>query len=499
MDKRGSGILLHITSLPSSYGIGDLGESAYRFADFLYESKQTFWQVLPLTPTSHVFGNSPYSSFSAFAGNKAIISPDLLVRDGLISKEDLDPKPAYPDDFCDYEHVVPYKEKILHNAYRHFKQTKKKHSGLYDFCEEHKHWLDDFATFVVLKSHFKGQPWYEWPDDLKNRDPVRLRATQTHFKDEIEYEKFLQYRFYKQWFDLKQYCNERYIHIIGDIPIYVNYDSADLWSHSDLFKLDEDKRLTSVAGVPPDYFSATGQLWGNPIYRWDVMQENGYSWWLDRMSHNMSLFDIVKIDHFRGFIQYWEVPAGSQNAVNGAWADVPFEDFFKTLKKRFYKLPILAEDLGTITPDVKEVLYRMQFMCMKVLMFAFGDDFPHSPYLPHRFGANYIVYTGTHDNNTLLGWLDNELSSEQKEKVMKYIGRDVPQDDIHWEFIRLAMMSVANISIFPMQDILGYGADARMNIPSTGEHNWKWRMTADCLTGELARKLAEMTETYERI
>ncbi len=498
MDKRGSGILLHITSLPSAYGIGDLGKSAYDFADFLYRSKQTFWQVLPLTPTNHVFGNSPYSSFSAFAGNKALISPDVLLEEGLISKEDLEPLPKFPDHYCDYEHVVPYKEKILHNAYRHFKQKERKSTAFFDFCSAHKHWLDDFATFVVLKTHLKGQPWYEWPDDLKNRVPSRMAAVQDHFKDEIEYEKFLQYRFYRQWFALKKYCNERYIHIIGDIPIYVDLDSSDVWAHQHLFKLDENSRPTVLSGVPPDYFSATGQLWGNPIYRWDVLREQGYSWWIDRMEHNMLLFDIVKVDHFRGFIAYWEVPAGSENAVNGTWVDVPYEDFFGTLKKRFYKLPMLAEDLGTITPDVKEVLYRLQFMCMKVLLFAFGEDFPHSPYLPHRFSKNYIVYTGTHDNNTLRGWLDNELNDNQREKIYRYIGNNLPHDTIHWEFIRLAMMSVANIAIFPLQDVLGLGAEARMNIPSTGNGNWQWRMTPCQITDEISNKLAQMCEIYER-
>ena len=498
MDKRGSGILLHITSLPSPYGIGDLGKSAYDFADFLHHTKQTFWQVLPLTPTSHVFGNSPYSSFSAFAGNKALISPDILVEEGLISKKDLDPKPKFPDSFCDFKHVVPYKEKLLHNAYRHFKQKEKKSTAFCDFCQANQHWLDDFATFIVLKTHFKGQPWYMWPEDLKNRIPDRLAATKDHFRDEIEYEKFLQFRFYRQWFALKKYCNERYIHIIGDIPIYVNLDSSDVWANQRLFKLDEHKRPTALSGVPPDYFSATGQLWGNPIYRWDVLQEEGYSWWIDRMEHNMSLFDIVKVDHFRGFIAYWEVPAGSIDAVNGKWVDVPYEDFFKTLKRRFYSLPMLAEDLGTITPDVKEVLYRLQFMCMKVLMFAFGGDFPRSQYLPHQYGNNYIVYTGTHDNNTLRGWLDNEINDQERENIRQYIGCDAHNPMIHWEFIRLAMMSVANIAIFPLQDLLGLGAEARMNVPSTATGNWQWRMTEGQITDDVRYKLTRMSEIYER-
>jgi 4-alpha-glucanotransferase len=498
MIKRGSGILLHITSLPSPYGIGDLGPWAYQYADLLAQAKQSYWQVLPLNPTHQAFGNSPYSSNSAFAGNTLLISPDLLLEEDLLSKGELEVKPSFDDGRSEYAKVIPYKESLFEHAYNHFKKRRTGRDLFEAFCSNHSSWLEDFSLFVVLKRRFEGRAWNEWPKTLRDREPEALEAAKKECYDELEKEKFLQYLFLKQWQSFKDYCNQKDIQLLGDLSIYVNFDSTDVWTHAHLFKLDEGKKPSFVSGVPPDYFSPTGQLWGNPVYQWDVLRETGFNWWIKRMGHCFNLFDIVRIDHFRGLVAYWEVPAGEETAINGRWVEVPVEDFFKALLKRFFTLPIIAEDLGLITPDVREVLHRFGFPGMKVLLFAFGEDHPMHPYLPHTYGTECLVYTGTHDNNTIRGWFEKEMSPDDKRRLFRYLGGDVPVSELHWALIRLAMMSVASMAIFPMQDVLGLGEEARMNRPSLGTGNWEWRLLPEQLTPAVMQKLLEITTLYGR-
>jgi len=497
MSRRGSGILLHITSLPSPYGIGDLGSGAYRFADFLTEAKQSFWQILPLNPTDPVYGNSPYHSISAFASNPLLISPELMVRDGLLTKSDVGTVPDYPNRRADYPGGIAFKERLFYLAHERFRRERQTHD-YGRFCAENTAWLDEFALFVALKAHFQGKVWTEWPQEIRERQPGALEAFKNQLHETIELHKFLQYVFYQQWSSLKSYCNQRGIQFLGDIPIYVEHDGVDVWTNPEMFKLDSDKRPRVVAGVPPDYFSETGQLWGNPVYRWEALKETGYAWWIRRLQHNLRLLDLIRIDHFRGLIGYWEIPAGEANAINGRWVGAPGEDLLNELLKKFPYLPIVAEDLGVITPDVREIMHRFELPGMKVLLFAFGDDLPTNPYIPHNLPRNCVLYTGTHDNNTAKGWFEGEATAEIKERLFHYLGREVPVTKIHRELIRLAMMSVANMVVIPMQDILGLGEEARMNRPATSEGNWEWRLLEDQVTPSLAQELLKMTEIYGR-
>jgi 4-alpha-glucanotransferase len=497
MDKRASGILLHITSLPSPFGIGDMGPQAYRFADFLAQAKQGFWQILPLNPTDPAYGNSPYNSISAFAGNPLLISPELMVQHGLLTQGDVEPFPGHPKGQVDYNAVISYKKNLLHLAYNRFKKTKNRDE--YElFCSENARWLDDFALFVALKAHYNGQVWSEWPLEVRDRQPEKLQALQRDLQDTIAMEKFLQYIVSRQWFSLKEYCNQKGIQIIGDIPIYVAYDSVDLWANPVIFRLDDTKRPHVISGAPPGYFSKTGQIWGNPLYRWDVLKERNYDWWIQRMEHTLNLFDVVRVDHFRGLVAYWEISAGEQTAINGRWVEVPVYDFFNTLRTRFPAFPIIAEDLGFITPDVREVMRHFGFPGMKVLLFAFGEDNPTHPYLPHNYEENAVVYTGTHDNNTARGWFEREAKPADKGRLFRYLGRKVSAQAVPWELIRLAMESKANLAIIPMQDILGLGEEARMNLPATGDGNWEWQLIPGQLTPTLVEQLREITETYGR-
>jgi len=498
MERRGSGILLHVTSLPSEFGIGDMGPWAFRFADFLAEGGQRFWQVLPLNPTHSVHGNSPYDSVSAFGSNPLLISPELLVEQGLLTKEELHPVPDLPRGRIHYDTAISFKKRLFPLAQGRFGQQGKPED--YErFCSENAAWLDDFALFVALKERFDGRPWQEWPQDLRDRSPESLRAAERSLAERIEQEKILQHLFQRQWVALRRYCNQQNVQIFGDLPIYVNLDSVDVWTHPELFKLDKDKRPTAIAGVPPDYFSATGQRWGNPVYRWDVLRETGYAWWIERLTRNLELFDIVRIDHFRGFSAYWEIPAEEPTAVRGEWVEVPGEDFFRVLLGHFPDPPIVAEDLGTITQDVRELMDHFSLPGMKLLVFAFGDDLATNPYIPHNHVKNCLIYTGTHDNNTVRGWFETELTEDDKGRLFRYLGREVGQGEIHHEMIRLAMMSVANTAIVPMQDILGLGEEARMNRPARSDGNWQWQLVPEQLGPELATDLREMTETYGRI
>ena len=497
MKRRGSGLLLHITSLPSDYGVGDMGPSAYRFADFLHKTKQGFWQILPLNPIDPAYGNSPYHSTSAFAGSSLLISPELMVRDGFLTQRDVKPIPDFPRGRVDYETVIAYKEKLFYSAYARFKKARD--NCQYErFCSENSRWLDDFALFMALREQFHGQVWGDWPPEIRDRQPKALRSLRKEHGNRIEILKFLQYIFSQQWFSLKRYCNQKGIQVIGDLPIYVDYNSVDLWTHPEIFKLDNKKKPSAVAGVPPDYFSKTGQLWGNPVYRWDALKDTGYSWWIERMERTLTLTDLVRIDHFRGLVAYWEVPAGKKTAISGRWVRVPAEDFLNTLLERFSYLQIIAEDLGMITADVKEVMHRFQLPGMKVLLFAFGRDHPMHPYLPHTYGKDCVVYTGTHDNNTIRGWFEREATDKVKKRLFRYLGREVPVEELHWELIKVAMMSVADLVVIPVQDVVGLGEEARMNLPGKGEGNWRWQLLAEQLTASLARRLKEMTKVYGR-
>ncbi|MBC7333804.1 MAG: 4-alpha-glucanotransferase [Actinobacteria bacterium] len=535
--KRGSGILLHLTSLPSEYGIGDMGPWSLKFCNFLSKSGQSYWQILPLNPVDSVLGNSPYNSTSSFAGSTLFISPELLFHDGFLSREEITNIPKIPSRRVEYVKVTKYKTSLLEKAFQKFELERKRETKIYqgsekqkiaresndiircgeessfdfketakfkeksfeEFCIRNSDWLEDFSLFSVLKKRFSGKSWNRWPEEIKNRNPKVLKEIGKRYQEEIRFEKFSQYLFFKQWLYLKKYCNENNISIIGDIPLYVSYDSADVWSNPEVFKLDEQKIPKFVSGVPPDYFSPTGQLWGNPVYNWELLDKTGYRWWIRRLEHHLSLFDIVRIDHFRGLVAYWEVPWGEKTALHGKWVEAPAHNFFKRVFEHFGNLPIIAEDLGLITPEVKEVMSKFGIPGMKVLLFAFSEDNPSHPYLPHNYNKNCIVYTGTHDTNTVRGWFEKEASDNEKKRLFNYIGKRIKTKEIHWELIRLAMMSVATVAIFPMQDILGLGEKARMNKPATiGERNWTWRLCSSQLKEELAYKLGQVTKIYGR-
>ncbi len=498
LDKRASGILVHISSLPSPHGIGDTGQGAYRFVDFLKNSGQSCWQVLPLNPTDLQYGNSPYSSTSAFAASPLLVSPEMLVQEGLLEKGELGPLPAFPGDRVDYEKVAGHKKRILQAAFESFKRSGQGRDEFECFCKDNSHWLEDFALFVCLKESFQGRPWNEWPTGLRDRDPEAIKKAGDDFSEQVEKEMFIQHLFFKQWSALKAYANQSGVSIFGDIPIYVDYDSADVWSSPSMFKLGPDKEREYVAGVPPDYFSSTGQLWGNPLYDWERLEESGFEWWLMRMEHTLRLYDLVRIDHFRGLVGFWQVPAFEETAVSGEWVQAPVYEFMKALRDRFPDLPIVAEDLGVITPDVREVMRSFGLPGMKVLLFAFGEDNPEHPYLPHNFENNCVAYTGTHDNNTVRGWFEAEAGPEDKKRLARYLGRKVSKKDVHTELVRLAMMSVANLAVFPVQDLLGLDGSARMNTPAKRGGNWEWRLPAESLSPSLQQEFLMMTRIYGR-
>ncbi len=497
MGRRGSGILFHITSLPSRFGIGDLGPWAHQFGDFLADTRQIYWQILSLNPTDPYHGNSPYHSSSTFACNPLFISPADLVRDGWLDKEDLEPVPVFPGGRVDYDSVITYKGTLLGKAYQRFRANGEP-EAYGAFCEKNTHWLDDYALFVALKSRFEGRVWSDWDPDFRDRRPQALDRARDELKDTIERLCFYQYLLFEQWMALKNYCNGKGVRVIGDMPIYAVYDSADVWVHQEIFNLDQDRRPRTVAGVPPDYFSETGQLWGNPVYRWDVIKERGYDWWIRRTAHNLELYDFVRVDHFRGFVGYWEIPASEQNAINGRWVEAPAWDFFDRITSEFSRLPIIAEDLGVITPDVVQVIRHFGFPGMKILLFAFGDDLPTNPYAPHNLERNCLIYTGTHDNNTARGWFERETTPEVRHRLSRYVGREVSPDSVGRELMRLAMMSVADTAITPLQDLLCLGEEARMNRPATNHGNWEWRLQPDLLTPDVANDLLDMTVMYGR-
>jgi 4-alpha-glucanotransferase len=495
---RASGILLHISSLPSEYGIGDFGSEAYKFADFLHKAKQCYWQILPVNQISYKGSYSPYDCLSAFAGNTLFISPELLVKDGLLSRKDIRNKPSFSKTKVNYPQAASFKKRILNIAYENFsaKKTCKKYQ---QFCLDNYSWLKDFATFMAIRQSFKNSLWCTWPIKQRDRKPDALKSIKNLLDEAIDKVKFQQYIFFKQWLSLKNYCHALGIKIIGDIPIYVLHDSSDVWTHPEIFKLTKTKRPHFIAGVPPDYFSRNGQLWGNPVYNWKVLKQSNYQWWLSRVEHNLNLFDIVRLDHFRGFAGFWQVPADSRTARNGRWASGPKEDFLDTLFKRFSLSHFVVEDLGYTTADVRKLIEKYQLTCMKVLMFGFDQSKAGKLHHPSNCVKNSVVYTGTHDNNTVKDWFKNEATPSQRNKIFNYIGHKIPISRIHWEFVKLAMSCASNTAIIPMQDILGLGQQSRMNIPATAKNNWTWRLQNKDLKPSVAKKLAELTEIYGRV
>ncbi|MBC7871578.1 MAG: 4-alpha-glucanotransferase [Chitinophagaceae bacterium] len=494
---RSSGVLLHPTSLPGRYGIGDLGEYAYRFADYLESIGQTIWQVLPLGPTS--YGDSPYQCLSAFAGNSILISLDKLVGDGWLKQEELDDVPDFPEHLVDFGPVIDYHNRKLELAYQRFEvetsDGDEQRRAFNTWAGKNAYWLDDWALFIALKDENGGKPWVEWAEDEALGKVEALEKARLRLTNQINAHRFRQWIFHTQWYELKDYANARGIRLVGDIPIFVAHDSSDVWANRSLFSLDEKGYPTIVAGVPPDYFSATGQRWGNPLYRWEVMKENDYSWWISRFRAILGVVDLVRIDHFRGFEDYWEIPGSEPTAVKGRWVKGPNIAFFDKLREVLGELPIIAEDLGEITEEVLLLRDTLGLPGMKILQFAW--DGPDNLFLPHNYTVNCVAYTGTHDNNTTLGWWNSGEGTDNEKRFMsEYLNREIT--DPVWTLLRLGMMSVAHTFIVPMQDVLGYGAETRMNMPGRETGNWGWRFTADKLQDPVKDRLAYLTKLYSR-
>ncbi len=502
---RASGILLHPTLFPGEYGIGDLGPEAFKFLDLLAETEQTYWQILPLGPTG--YGDSPYQCFSAFAGNPLLISPELLVEDGLVDEAAVAARPQFSVHKIDFGAVYEWKRELLKLAYEGFHHvTSVDLRGKAEtFYQENESWLDEFALFKAIKASQAQRPWGEWPEKLKMRDAVALTTAGEYLFVEIQAEKFYQFLFFRQWSAVKERAAELDIKIIGDIPIFIALDSSDVWCNQDKFKLNADGSPKVVAGVPPDYFSKTGQLWGNPIYDWDAMKRDGFRWWIARMRSTLAMVDVVRVDHFRGFAASWEVAGGDKTAENGRWVGVPGEELFGALQKNLGDLPIIAEDLGVITPDVEGLRDGFGFPGMRILQFAFGGD-ANNHDLPHNYEKNCVVYTGTHDNDTTVGWWLSQVGegstreeseiTHEREYALEYLKSD--GSEIQWDFIRAVWASVAHTAIAPVQDLLGIGTGGRMNLPASSSGNWQWRLVKDSITPEVADRLRRLTKTYGR-
>jgi 4-alpha-glucanotransferase len=495
---RSSGILLHPTSLASPYGIGDLGAEARRFVDFLATAGQSLWQVLPLGPTG--FGDSPYQCFSGWAGNPLLISLEGMVEKGWLDASALADAPEFPEGRVDFERLIPWKMSVLESAIPDV-------PGLGAFGEANRHWLDDFALFMALKERNHGMAWTRWEPGARDRDPQALDKYREELARPITTQKFLQFVFFEQWRELREYAGERGVRIMGDLPIYVAHDSADVWTHREYFHLDAQGNPTAVAGVPPDYFSQTGQLWGNPIYRWDALARDGYRWWLDRFRAAFEMADLIRLDHFRGFEAYWEIPASEPTAVNGQWVKGPGAALFHAAQAALGELPFVAENLGVITPEVEAIREEFGFPGMAVLQFAFGTDAQAPTFRPHNYPREVVAYTGTHDTDTTEGWWRSEGRGEstrseqdirrERDFAMRYLNTD--GGEIHWTLIRTLEASVADTVLIPMQDVLGLGTEARMNQPATLGGNWRWRYRPGALTAELAQRLRELAELYDRV
>lgn len=503
---RRSGILLHPTSLPSRAGIGDFGMEAYRFVDFLNRSGSKLWQVLPLNPTG--YGDSPFQCFSASAGNPLLISLDALVERGLLVPTDLDPRPGFPAQSVDFDAVFGYKLPLLAKAAKTFflRASAEQRQEFESFCRANAEWLDQFALFMSCKASHGGLPWIDWEPAIAAREPEAIEHWTIRFAEQINEIKFSQFEFFRQWQALRSYAHNHGVQIIGDVPVYVAHDSADVWAHREFFLLTREGRPVKVAGVPPDYFSATGQLWGNPTCNWELLKNTGYSWWIGRLRAAFRLYDIVRIDHFRGFEAYWEIPAGESTAMNGRWVKGPGAELFSALEKTLGPLPIIAENLGVITPEVEQIRHQFGFPGMAILQFAFGND-PQGPsFRPHNYVRNLVAYTGTHDNDTVVGWWNSKGgidSVRTPEDVVKehefarvYLGSE--QEPIQWTMIRTVLASVADTAIIPLQDVLGLGSESRMNLPGTSRGNWRWRFEPEALSSNLASRLLRLNRAYDR-
>ena len=500
---RSSGILAHPTSFPGRYGIGELGLETYAFIDWLSSAGQKWWQVMPLGPTG--YGDSPYQSFSAFAGNPYLISLDALEADGLLSSEDLEPVPDFGPDKVDFGWLYSWKFGILERAYAHFLGGKGESLRLEfeAFKKQEASWLEDYTLFMAVKgtqdtvdpfgNPCKGAPWNEWPEDIRSRQPEAMGRYRAELLETIDRFAFYQFLFFRQWTQVREYAVSKNIRIIGDIPIFVAMDSSDAWANPSEFLFDETGQPTVVAGVPPDYFSETGQLWGNPLYRWDKMREDGFAWWVERFRGSLKLYDLIRVDHFRGFEAYWEVPAGEETAVKGRWVKAPGKELFEAVKAALGDLPIIAEDLGVITPEVEELRDGTGYPGMAVLQFAFagGEDWSENAFLPENLRENQVVYTGTHDNDTTRGWFI-ELTGDELEHLKKYIP-DAEEDEIAWQLLEMAWHSKADLAIVPLQDLMNLGTEARMNLPGRLGNNWEWRFKSGMLSAFTARRLRALT------
>jgi 4-alpha-glucanotransferase len=491
-----SGVLLHVTSLPSYGGVGDFGPAAYGFVDFLAAAKQRLWQVLPLNPTG--YGSSPYSALSAFAGNPLLISLERLVDGGWIGAEQIEGLAGHdgPADFgAAFARKLPLIEEAAGNFLDRAGEETRAH--FQRFCQDNMSWLPDYAMFNVLRRRFGYRSWIDWPEEYAQRKHDALTSALTEHGRELAIEQAIQFFFDEQWGALRAYCRERDIRILGDVAIFVNYDSADVWTHPELFELDEERRMIRVSGVPPDYFSAMGQRWGNPLYRWGELRERGFDWWVARIRRTLVLYDMIRLDHFRGFEAYWSIAAEEETAVNGQWVKAPGHELFQRLKEVFGELPFIAEDLGLITPEVDELREHFGMPGMRILQFGFSDRGAHL-YLPHEYVPNSVAYTGTHDNNTTLGWWKEGATAEERAHVQTYLQPIEHDGDVVWAMIRAAARSVANACIFPMQDILHLGSEARMNTPAEGSGNWTWRYRRNALHPDFATKLAALMEMTDR-
>lgn len=494
---RASGILLHPTSLPSDFGIGDLGPNAYEFVDFLAQTKQTYWQILPLGPTG--WGDSPYSSFSAFAGNTLLVSPEKLQDDGLLAADI--GKPQFNADKVDFGAVYEWKKGMLWSAFEAW--TGAESDEFQEFADAQAFWLDDFALYRAIKLSQDQKPWFEWDEPLKLRDEKALTEAAGRLSREVLAEKFHQFLFFKQWNELKAFANEKGVRIVGDVPIFLALDSVDIWRHKDQFKLNPDGSPKVVSGVPPDYFSPTGQLWGNPIYDWDAMLADGFSWWTERVKHTLNVVDILRIDHFRGFDSAWEVPEGNPTAEHGEWVEARGHELFAALQDSIGDLPFWVEDLGFVTPEVEQLRDDFNFPGMRILQFAFGGD-AHNPALPHNYIRHCVAYTGTHDNDTAVGWWNSQVDAkgapnDARKQCAKYVDANADGSNVQWDMIRAIWSSVADSTVVPLQDILGLDNSARMNLPASLSGNWQWRYKNGDLTEEIADRLMELTEIFGRV
>lgn len=491
---RACGVLLSISSLPGGFGVGDLGPAARSFVNFLSSAGQRIWQVLPLTETDGALGNSPYSSPSAFAGNSLYIGLEDLVDWGFLTPGELENLPTFPEGRAKYTQARRLKGDLFRKAFSSFSPSEE----YFAFLKRHGYWLPDYALFSALKNKFGGTPWNLWPDELRSRNNEALRQAKEELRKEIDFLLFIQYLFFSQMTALREKCASAGIELIGDLPIYVNYDSADVWAHPSLFNLDENCLPVEVAGVPPDYFSETGQLWGNPLYDWDALKADDFSWWMERLKHSLSMFHTVRIDHFRGLLAYWAVPYGNETAEKGVWRNVPSEEFFHRLEQNIPSPPFLAENLGVITPDVTEAMRRMNFPGMAVALFAFSGDMKENPHIPHNYVRELTAYSGTHDNNTVRGWFLKDASDEERLTLEAYAGHEITESNVADTVVRLVLSSVADRTVIPLQDYIRLGAEGRMNTPSVPSGNWEWRASSTCFTNELVLRMKKLATLYGR-